>query len=146
MPKVSVPSSEDSGRKWSEETPKRSGYYETEASKAGAAWEAGASSAAKAFKGAVQAADIDKRFQGGIKKAGAGKYERKVKDVGVSRFGPGVTAAKADYQANVAPYLAEIATVDLKERGPRGDATNYDRVSAIGNALHKKRIAALAAG
>lgn len=146
MGKVTVPSAEDSGKKWSEETPKRSGYYEIEASKSGPAWEAGALASAKAFKGAVQAADIDKRFQGGIKKAGAGKYERKVKDVGVARFGPGVTAAKADYQQNVAPYLAEIATVDLKERGPRGDAINYDRVSAIGNALHKKRIAALAAG
>jgi len=146
MPKPTVPTSEEAAKKWSEETPKRSGYYETEASKAGSAWESGATGASKTFKSAVQAADIDKRFTGGIKKAGAGKYERKVKDVGVARFGPGVSAAKGDYQTDVAPYLAEIATVDLKERGPRGDATNYDRVKAIGDKLHAKRIAALAAG
>jgi len=146
VPKPSVPSAEESAKKWGDETPKRSGYYEKNASKAGAAWESGASGAAKAFKGAVQATDIDKRFQGGIKKAGAGKYERKVKDVGVARFGPGVSAAVGDMQSGVAPYLAEIGNTEIPERGPRGDAGNYKRVENIGNALHKKRIASLAAG
>ena len=146
MPKPSVPSAEEAAKKWGEETPKRASYYEKEASKAGAAWESGASGAAKAFKSALQAADIDKRFQGGIKKAGASKYERKVKEVGVSRFGPGVSAAISDMQSGVAPYLAEIANTEIPERGPRGDAGNYTRVSKIGEALHKKRIAALAAG
>lgn len=146
MVKVKVPSAADAAGKWADVTPGRAGYYEKAATVAGADWEAGATAGAKAFKAGVSVADIDKRFSGGVKKAGASKYNRKVKDVGVGRFGPGVAAAKSDMETGVAPYLAEIATVELPDRGTRGDPTNYTRVEKIGSALHKKRLAALAAG
>jgi len=146
MPKPTVPTAESVAKKWGDVTPGRAGYYESNATVAGAAWETGAAAASKAYKAGVTVADIDKRFTGGIKKAGASKYNRKVKDVGVGRFGPGISAAVPDMKDGVAPYLAEIANVELKERGARGDVTNYMRVQAIGEALHKKRIASLAAG
>lgn len=113
---------------------------------AGGDWESGATAATKTYKAAVSAGDIDKRFSGGIKKAGAAKYNRKVKDVGVGRFGPGVSAAKSDMESNVAPYLTELGAIEVPERGPRGDAGNLERVRKIMDSLHKKRIAALAAG
>jgi len=145
MVKVTVPSASDVATKWAEETPKRATYYENNTPGAASTWETNATASAAIFKAAVQATNIDALFRGGIKKAGSGKFARKVKAL-ASRFGPGVGAAKDDMQTNVAPYLAEIATIDLKERKPRGDAGNYDRVKQIGDKLHNKRLAVLAAG
>jgi len=133
-------------KKWVDVTPARAAYYESEASVAGADWEKGATAAAAAFKAGVQAPNIEKMFTGGIKRAGAAKYERKVKDVGVSRFGPGVVAAQPDFSTGVEPMLAVIAGITLAPRAPRGSLSNYARVQAIGVELNKKRLALRAAG
>ena len=132
--------------KWVDVTPGRAAYYEREATVAGSEWEKNTTAAAKAFKSAISAANIEALFTGGVKRAGASKYERKVKDVGVGRFGPGVSAAKTDFSDGVSPYLDEIAKVTLTARGPRGSTVNYSRVSEIGTALTKKRLALRAAG
>lgn len=132
--------------KWADVTPGRSAYYEKAASVAGGDWEKGATAAKTAYKAAVSAANIDAMFAGGIKRAGAAKYERKVKDVGVARFGPGVTAAKADFSTGVSPMLDTIAGITLAARQPRGSEANYARVREIGVALNKKRLALRAAG
>jgi len=145
MPKPVVPSAEDVAKKWGEETPRRASYYEKNTPEAADRWESGASAAAGNYKSAVQAPDIGKRFKGGIKKAGAAKFKRKVVDVGVARFGPGVSAAVEDMKDGVDPYLAVIAATEISERKPRGDPANYKRVTEIGDALHKKRLALLAA-
>jgi len=143
--KVTVPSASDVAKKWGDETPRRATYYEANTPGSAATWEANAKASAANFKAAVQAANIDALFKGGITKAGAGKFARKVVAL-AGRFGPGVSAAVSDMQTNVGPYLAEIAAIDLKERKPRGDAGNYERVKAIGDKLHAKRLALLAAG
>lgn len=138
---------EEIADKWAEVTPGRSTYYEKYATVAGADWESGAAAAKGAFKSAVTAAGIESRYVGGIKKAGGAKYERKVKAVGVDRFGPGVAAAKDDMREGFAPHRDVIASVvpTLKPRGPRGDPANYDRSKALGMALAKKRLALIAA-
>jgi len=136
----------DVSAKWAEVTPGRSAYYEKGATVAGADWEAKAAAAATAYKAGVSAANIEKMFAGGVKKAGAEKYNRKVKDVGVGRFGPGVTAAKGDYEKGEGPMLDTIAKVDLAARQPRGSTANYQRSVVIGTALNKQRLALRAAG
>lgn len=146
MPKPVVPTAEEVATKWKEETPRRSTYYEKETPLAADRWEAETIAAAGNFKAAVQAADIGKRFSGGVKRVGASKFKRKVVDVGVSRFGPGVEAAEEDMKTGVDPYLAVIAATEIGARKPRGDPANYDRVKKIGDALHAKRLAVLAAG
>jgi hypothetical protein len=146
MVKLVVPPSADVVKKWVEETPKRAVYYEKVTPARASMWESNTVAAASTFKAAVQATDIDKRFSGGVKRAGAAKFARKVTAVGVARFGPGVTAAEDDYSKGVDPYLKELAAVDVPARKPRGDPGNLDRVKAIMDALHKKRLAQLAAG
>jgi hypothetical protein len=145
MVKLTVMAPTEAATKWSEEAPKRQVYYEKETIGKGSVMEANARAAASTYKAAVSAADIDKRFSGGLKGSGA-KFDRKVKDVGVSRFGPGITAAKPDYETKVGPYLAEIAATDVPARKPRGDPGNWDRSRKIGEALNKKRLALAAAG
>lgn len=146
MVTVKVPSAAEVAKKWGEETPRRSTYYQLGTAGAGPDWEKGAIEAAENFKNAIQAADMGARFRGGVKKAGASKYQRKIASVGVARFGPGIVAAIPDMQANVADSLATIAATDIPGRKPRGDPGNYDRVGKIGDALHKNRLAKLASG
>ncbi|GAH47657.1 unnamed protein product [marine sediment metagenome] len=93
----------------------------------------------------MQAPNIEKMFTGGIKRAGSEKYERKVKAVGVTRFGPGVIAAETDFSSGVAPMLDTIRGITLAARQPRGALANYARVQAIGVELNKKRLALRAA-
>jgi hypothetical protein len=140
MPKLKVPDPSTAARKYVDVTPARAAYYEAGAKGKGSEWERGASAAAARFKSAIQAADIDKRFLGGVKGKGS-KFDRKVETVGVSRYAPGVQAAEEDFRAGVTPYLEELARVDVPERGPRGAATNYQIVQKIGEALNKKRLA-----
>ncbi|MEM3979986.1 MAG: hypothetical protein QXF79_01855 [Ignisphaera sp.] len=141
MPKPKVKTIEETVNKWVDVTPTRANYYEKFASIAGEEWLSRTKAAAPNYKAAVTAPDIDKRFIGGVTKAGPEKYNRKIKDVGVARYGPGITAAKPDYQNEMTWVLATIAATDLPERKPRGDPANYERVKAIGTALNKARIA-----
>jgi len=144
--KIKVKSTEDIGNKWGEVTPGRAGYYEAGAVGAGTDWESGALNASGSFKAGISAADIEKRFLGGIKKAGASKYDRKVKEVGVGRFGPGVTAAVPDFKTGFDPFQATLSGITISDRKPRGDPSNYQIVKEVGDALHKKRLAVLGAG
>lgn len=146
MPKPIVPTAEDVAKKWAEETPRRSTYYEKQTPAAADRWAAEAAAASENFKAAVQAPDIAKKFAGGVKKVGAAKFKRKVEAVGIARFGPGVSAAVEDMKTGVDPYLAVIGATELGARKPRGDPGNYDRVKKIGDNLHAKRLAVLAAG
>jgi len=132
--------------KWLEVTPGRASYYEKGAVGAGADWEKNAVAAASAFKMAVTSPNIDKMYSGGVKKAGGAKFDRKVRDVGVARFSTGVQAAGVDYESGVAPMLDTIAALTLTARAPRGAPSNYNRVTEIGTALNKKRLALRAAG
>ena len=143
---IKVKSADEVSRKWGEVTPGRSAYYEAGAGVAGADWEKNAAAAAGAYRSAVTAPNIEAMFKGGIKRAGGTKYERKVKDVGVARFGTGVTAAIEDMKAGIAPMLETIAAVTLPARQPRGTEANWRRSIEVGMALHKKRLALRAAG
>ena len=143
---VKVTDAATAAKKWTDVTPGRSSYYEANAVGAGAVWQANATAASNQYKAAVSSANIGQMYAGGIKNAGAAKFDRKVKDVGVARFGQGVQAASSDYQAGVAPMLATIAGLTLTPRQPRGSTANYQRVADIGTALNKKRMALRAAG
>ncbi len=146
MPKAKAPAASEIAAKWAEVTPGRSGYYEAGITSPSEDWERNTVAQATAFKSAVQAGDIDKRFSGGVHRAGTAKWQRKAKDVGVGRFGTGVSAATADMAAGVEPYVSVISATELSARKPRGDPGNLDRVKQISSALHAKRLALIGAG
>ena len=136
----------DIAAKWARVTPQRSADYEAGASNAGAKQNANAIAAAKAFQAAVTAGNIAQLFAGGLRRAGADKYNRKVKEVGVQRFGPGVQAAQADMASGMAPMVETIAAITPPARAPRGDTSNQQRSIVYQVALNKKRLALRAAG
>lgn len=146
MPRtISVKSATEIAQKWADVTGARASYYESETPGAAAVWEANTVAAGGTYKAGISVAGIDKRFVGGVKRAGAEKFSRKVKAVGVTRYSPGVSAAQADMAKNFADFQAVLAGLVIPDRGPRGSDANYAIVSVVGKALHAKRLAVLAA-
>lgn len=146
MPRrIAVKSAQAIADKWAEVTPARASYYESEAPAAGAEWEANTVAAGGTYKAGISVAGIEKRFVGGVRRAGAAKFARKVKEVGVSRYAPGVAAAKEDFASGFADFQAVLDGLEIPDRGPRGSPGNYAIVQKVGDALHKKRLAVLAA-
>lgn len=142
--KLIIPSAADIAKKWGDVTPARSAYYEAETPPAADLWETNTKGAKGTYKAAVADPKISDRFAGGVR-GKAAKFKRKVTDVGIARFGPGVSAAITDMQEGFDPYVAELAKIEVPDRKPRGDPANYEIVKKIGDPLHKKRLALLGA-
>jgi len=104
-------------------------------------WATAAEAAFDAWAKGVQTAIAEKRFVGGVRKAGTEKWRRKAVEVGADRYAPGIRAAADEYAAAMTEVLRVIEGVDLPPRGPKGDPRNYERVVKIGDALHKWAIA-----
>lgn len=104
-------------------------------------WAEAATAAEETWEAAIQEAIRDKRFAGGVKAVGTEKWQKKALEVGKDRYAPGVRAAVDDYSKAMSEVLSVIEGVTLPPKGPRGDPKNYERVKAIGDALHKYAIA-----
>jgi len=144
--RLTIGAASDIASKWVDVTPGRVGYYEASVKDAGPAWETRSLGAGDNYKLAISAADIGKRFLGGIKKAGAAKYAKKASTLGVERFPGGVRAALDDFNVGFSPYRDVIDGLEVPDRKPRGDPANYKIGEKIGEALFKKRIVLLGAG
>jgi len=133
----------DIAEKWQRVTPQRADDYKKGVESPLRDWEKNASAAEGAWEEGVQQAAADKRFGKGVKKAGTGKWQRKARDLGVPRWPQGIRVARPDYEAGFAPFRDEIEKTVLPPKGPKGDPRNYDRVRAIADALHKKKLSLL---
>lgn len=131
--------------KWSENASRAAGEFAANAEAAADIWARNTAGSADNFHQAVTAANVKERFRRGVVRAGAAKFARKIREVGMDRFGPGVSAATQDYKTGAEPYFSTIAALTLSPRKPRGDPSNYRRVEEIGKALNAKRLALLGA-
>ncbi|MBU2060161.1 MAG: hypothetical protein KKB38_20820 [Gammaproteobacteria bacterium] len=143
---IKVKSIEASTTKWSDNASRAAGEFAANAEASADEWARMTAAAADTFHQAITAANIKERFRRGVVKAGAAKFARKIREVGMDRFGPGVAAASTDYKAGAEPYFSTLAAITLSTRKPRGDPANYRRVEEIGKALNAKRLALLGAG
>lgn len=130
----------DIASKFAEVTPGRSAYYEKGVTSPSKDWETETAKSESAYEGGVTSAISRKAFGKGVRKAGTGKWKAKASTLGVSRWGPGVSAATDDYQSGFSAYHDVIAKTTLSPRYPVGDPRNYKRVTDIGDPLHKKKI------
>lgn len=126
--------------KWSRVTPQRSADYAAGVKNPKKSWQEGALAAVEAQAQGVTEALANKSFEKGVAEAGNAKWQRKASTVGATRFGPGVQAAKPDYEAGFGPYASIIAGTTLPPRGSKGDPRNYDRVRLMGEALHNAKV------
>ncbi|KPJ52075.1 MAG: hypothetical protein AMJ37_03615 [Dehalococcoidia bacterium DG_18] len=140
---IKVKSVSVSAAKWNDNAARAAEAFATEAQAAAALWEANTKAAKDNYHKSITAAGIADRFAGGVARAGAAKFARKIVDVAKDRFPGGISAAVQDYTERVQPFLETIAALTLPKRGPRGDPANYNRVEAVGKALSAKRLALL---
>jgi hypothetical protein len=127
-------------RKWTVVTPQRAGEYAAGVANPKKDWATEAKAAKGSYEEGVKAAMARDAFSKGITKAGTATWQDKAKTLGADRFGPGVSAAGPSYAEGFAPYRDVIDRTTLPARGATGSDTNYERVKAIGKALHAKKI------
>ncbi len=78
-------------------------------------------------------------FAQGVSGSGA-EWLEKINKLGQSRYTQGVGDAGPRFQRGFGPFAQVIQSVTLPAKFPRGDERNYERVRAIGSALHNARV------
>lgn len=139
MPPVPVPAASRVAERWSRRAAAASQDYADGASMTTRSWAAASEASKGNWQAGVTAAAGRDAFAKGVRASGDARWKRGVVEKGTTRFAQGVQVAAGDFSAAIAPVLEVIGRVDVPPRGPRGSAANYNRVSAIGNALSKLR-------
>lgn len=125
--------------KWTRVTPARAQDYQAGVASPRRDWQQATSAAQDRWSEGVQGAIQRGAFGSGVDAAGTQKWSRKTQEVGTQRWGPGVRAAAQDYQKGFEPFRQVIEATALPPRFPAGDPRNFDRVRAIGEALHRAK-------
>jgi len=105
-------------------------------------WSQGAGEASEAWRAGVTEAAGRDAFRTGVSKAGDAKWSAASKTLGASRYSPGVIFGAPYFTQGITSVLSTIEGVSLGPKGAAGAAQNYQRVQAIGDALHAAKLAA----
>ena len=126
--------------KWGRVTPGRTADYTLGIKNPKRDWETEAAAAEDRYKSGVDQAAMKGMYGKGIKAAGSKKWEERSLKKGPGRFAEGVYIAAPDFEKGFAPFHAAIERTTLPEKFPKGDPRNYERVKAIGTALHNEKV------
>jgi len=135
-----IRSTAENAAKWKRRTENAGAEYEQGVNNPKKDWAAETAKAEGNYEKGVQAAITKKRFGKGVVKAGNAKWKNGAVQKGVQRFGPGVQASGDNYAKGFSPYAEVIKNTTLPPRYPKGDPRNFDRVKAMGTALHNKKV------
>jgi len=125
--------------KWTRVTPGRVADYTIGIKNPKRDWESETVAAEERYKAGVDAAAMKGMFGKGVKAAGTKKWEEMALKKGPGRFSEGVYIGGPAYEKGFAPMHAAIERVTLPPKFPKGDIRNYERVKAIGQALHEEK-------
>ncbi len=126
--------------KWIRVTPGRTADYQAGVQNPRTDWATAAAQQEDAWQQGVTAAATRRAFSRGVQEKGTAGWQAATLSKGVPRWGPGVQQAEAEYRSGFSPYHGVIARTVLPPRGPAGDPGNYQRVQAIGQALHDAKV------
>lgn len=138
MAKIKDPAS--IAEKFSRVTPSRTQDYVEGVESPRADWERQTTAAAANYKQGIQKAIAESRFERGVKATGTSHWQEQTLKKGPGRWAEGVADAKDAYARGFAPYAETIRNLTLPDRGPVGDPRNLQRVAAVANALHEKKM------
>jgi hypothetical protein len=125
--------------KWKARTQAATRDYAQGVARPRVSWAQAAAAAQDNWTAGVTEAASMNSFSRGVQDAGDSRWQAGVQNKGVSRFSPGVAASGDRYQAGFAPYRQAIESIQLPDRGPRGDPSNLQRVAAVTTTLHDIR-------
>lgn len=137
---MNVPSAAEIAAKWARVTPERTEDYENGVRNPRKNWETETLAAEKNYEKGVQDAINRKGFGKGVKKAGLAKQQGNSISKGIPRFGEGVRMGEPAMASGMEDVVRTLQAVKLPAKYPKGDPRNYERVRAIGDALHKMKI------
>jgi len=126
--------------KFSRVTPTRTQDYEDGVRDPRADWARQTAEAAKNYEAAIQKSIAEKRFERGVHNTGTAHWQEQTLRKGPGRWAEGVSMAGDAYAAGFAPYADTIRALTLPPRFPTGDPRNFERVKAVGAALHAKKL------
>jgi len=126
--------------KWGRNASAAGGAYKDGVSAPRRSWSEAAAAADDSRKAGLAAADARDAFVTGVRDAGDAKWKANAVKLGAARYPQGVQNAQPDFSQGFAKYHSVIAGVTLTPRGPKGSPENYQRVSAIGDALHSAKV------
>lgn len=104
-------------------------------------WAQATKAAENTYEAGVQAAITRNAFGKGVDKAGTSKWQEGAVSKGPQRFAEGVAQGADRYADGFAPYQQAISSLTLPAKFPKGDPRNIKRVSAVTEALRKKKLA-----
>ena len=133
---IKVPSASDVGAKWKRRVDGATQDYTAGVTDPSVDWATPTKAAEPNYKEAVTKAASEGRFGKGIANAGNEKWRAKTAAKGPARWSSGVSEAQPDYEKGMGKVLTAIGSVNLPARGPAGDERNYERVKAVGRAVH----------
>lgn len=138
---MDCPSAEQIGAKWGRVTPQRAEDFEQGVKAPKKDWAAETAAKEGAFEDGVKKAMARKAFGKGVRAAGTGKQQAATiaKGVDEGRWAAGVQIAEPNMVAGMEPVVRALAAVRLPPGFAKGDPRNYERVKAVGTALHKMK-------
>ena len=137
---ASIKALSDIRKKWTDVTPSRTPQYLAGVQSPSKDWAANTKAAASSYEQGVSTAVANKSFDKGVTAAGTDTWQTNAVSKGATRYGPGVSASGGAYESGFSPYHDVISRLTLPARGARGDSRNYQRVQAVGDALHAKKV------
>lgn len=141
---ISVKDISAASQKWADRAAGASSEFQANAVSAADKWRSNTAAAGGNWQAGVTQGGVKERYTRGVQQAGAsGKFARRLSEVGSGRYSQGVSGAQQDWATGFQPYHATLSGLSLPPRRPRGDAGNYERVRAVGTALHARRLAQL---
>jgi hypothetical protein len=126
--------------KWARVTPERLDDYEGGVRNPKKDWGKETAAAEGRYEEGIKASIARKAFGKGVTKCGTAGQQEKTIEKGLTRWPEGVRLAEKDMADGMAPVVAVIERTTLPGRYPKGDPRNYERVKAMGTALHNLKI------
>ena len=137
---MQVPTAQEIAKKWARVTPERVEDYDAGVRNPKRNWETETLAAEGNYEKGVTSAISRKGFGKGVKAAGLAKQQGNSITKGIPRFGEGVRIAESTMAASMEKVVNTMKSVSLPPKYPKGDPRNYERVRAVGDALHKMKI------
>jgi hypothetical protein len=134
-----IKSAARSAEKWKRQSAAARPEYEQGVRDTKKDWKDNTLRGAQNYEQAVTKAIADKRFQGGVDKAGTATWREATLSKGPNRWTEGIAGSTDKYERGFAPYRATIEGLTLPPRGPKGSPQNIDRVRAVTEALHNTK-------
>lgn len=137
---IAIRSTADIAAKFIAVTPGRSPEYARGVQDSTVDWESPTLAAEGSYEEGVTAAIGRKAFGKGVTRSGNQKWRKGSIEKGTVRWPQGVAGALEAYTEGFAPFRDTIAGLTLPPRGPAGSPGNLQRVAAVANALHERKL------